>query len=823
MMNKNPYIYNPVAKSILGFYNENLFENEKVEPVLSKICDQALNIFKILNFDLAKKRDRNPDVMRDKLSDLAKSKTVKSLTGKLLDYSNDADVSDSRFAEVKRLYIESLSKFLDALNRASEIGKGKTDSFILKKFKIDPMKIQNTLDSIAQQAEEEEEKMLRAEAESLNESIFIGYSGRVKNLKKILANLITSSEGKDSSRGYARDWKRTFIELDQRRQSLDYKGGGEKNKKILEDLEKQVEKFQDEFNKSLVNASNKALQNLEGEEEVYSSYVDVADLNRQALDNLTRAQTQYSIAIKDIKDGHEARENEISKSLFPIRRGDSDTDPRFKDSGLIFAIQTALCNGIPSAARLIKSKKGLNGKFGPSTHAVVMTIQKMAGNKNTNGEIDKSLLDSFLSSDWISNKDKLAIRDAVDKIKSPVNESRSYGRRYSRLNEEKIFINNSEFEKELDSQYKSIAGAGVQVSQLEDTESDSTKTTGVDSLAKKLRRKYSLKIESDDFIKGDGSLKSSYTPDFIAAWSKAVDGAVPEGEFSYFYTSGGVYNINISTSSIKTPCNWKKWAESRKLTTLDDEDCLDFITNYMNGWRTFGLIRPEWRYSGIKEFNKKAGESLKGSKSYQTVYSASVENSTIPFISYNLLKGAIAQSIKSVLQSDEKSPDLDDKDFSMLNNLLVMLSNCVTFDGDKFVSCIKWIHDNIMGESTCNRLVKDSIDSSLSDVDSGDIVLLGFEGAKIVVSDRNSLIDKLSTEESKDPSKSLSGFLSLIKLPSKKSPENSGVKEILGKTLYYIASDLYPSIAAHVKRMNSTSFEDVPQFSPFKCVDSDNL
>jgi len=834
-MSKNPYVHNPIAERLLGDYNQRLFENEKVEPVISKICDQILNIFKILNFDLAKKRDRNPDVMRDKLSDISKSKTVKSLTGKIVDYADDADVSDSRFAEVKRLYIESLKKFTEALNRASEISKGKSDGFILKKFKIDPTKIQTTLDYVAKQAEEEEEKMLKAEEEALSESLFIsesiftGHQGRVKNLKKLLANLITSAEGKDQKGGYGRDWKRVFIELDQRRQSLDYNGGGEKSKKILEDLEKQVEKFQDEFNKALVSASNRSLQQLETDEEVYTSYVDVADLNRQALDDLTRAQTQYSIAVKEIKDGHESRETEISKNLFPLKRGDSDSDKKLKDSGLIYSIQTAICNGIPSVGRLLKAKKGYNGKFGPSTQAAIMTIQKVSGNKNTNGEIDKSLLDSILLSDWVSYKDKVAIRNAIDKIKSQVNESSRFGNHLIgtrefifNLNEEKIFINNSEFEKELETQYKSIAG-NVQMPQFDESDPIDNKPTGASNLSKKLRSVYSIKIEADDFIKSDGSLKSSYTQDFISAWNNAIDEAQPVDDFSYFYSMGGVYNINLSSTSLKTPCNWTKWAEVRKLKDLSDEDCLDFITNYLNGWKTFGLIRPEWRYSGIKELNKKIGEDAKNSRAYDKVYSACSDNGTVPYIAYNLLRGPVAQSFKSVLQLNEKSPDLEDTDFSMLNNLIVMIANTVTFDGDKFVSCIKWIHDNIMGESTCNRLVKDSITSSIDDVDSGEIILLGFESSKIIVSTKEDLLDRLNTEEVKDPSRMLSGFSPLIKISSGKDPEDAGVKEILGKNLYYIAADIYPSIAAHVKRINSTSFSEIPQVSPFKCVDSDNL
>ena len=39
--------------------------------------------------------------------------------------------------------------------------------------------------------------------------------------------------------------------------------------------------------------------------------------------------------------------------------------------------------------------------------------------------------------------------------------------------------------------------------------------------------------------------------------------------------------------------------------------------------------------------------------------------------------------------------DLDKEEFVGLNNFIVSLSNSITFDGDKFISCLKWIHDNV--------------------------------------------------------------------------------------------------------------------------------
>jgi pyruvate kinase len=56
-MNRNPYLYNSIAEKLLESYKEKLFENEKADPIVHKMCDQILNIFKVINFDLAKNSD----------------------------------------------------------------------------------------------------------------------------------------------------------------------------------------------------------------------------------------------------------------------------------------------------------------------------------------------------------------------------------------------------------------------------------------------------------------------------------------------------------------------------------------------------------------------------------------------------------------------------------------------------------------------------------------------------------------------------------------------------------------------------------------------
>jgi len=824
-MNNNPYIYNPIAKSLLGEYHSKLLENEQVDSLLVKICDNALNAFKVLTFDLAPKRDRNPDVIRLKLSDVADSKTVKSLTAKLIDYADDNDLLDSRYAETKRLYLDGLKKFAEALDRTSEISKSK-DDVIFKQFKIATTKLQNSIDNIAKQAEEDAKKLNDSEgfdySDSINESIFTGYKNRVENLRKLLTNLISSAEGKDQKSGYGRDWKRTFLDLDEKRKALDNTEGGDKNRKMLEDLEKQVEKFQEEFNNTMIQTANRSLQRLEDDEEVYTTYSDVTNLVNQALDLMTRAKTQYGLAVRVIKDENEAKEIETAKAVFPLKRGDSDSDKKIKGSGLIFAIQTALCNGIPSAGKLIKSKGGPNGKYGPATTSVISTIQKLSGNKNANGQIDQTLLKDIISSDWVSSKDKKAINAALNMIGSKMHESisghsyvKSISEVFSKLNEGKIVINNSEFEKELETQYKTHKSVSSD-SEKSSGQKSGGSSSGVQSLAKKLRQNYNIKVESDDFVKQDGSLKSSYTTDFIKDWNSALDKATPADEFSYFFSNGSVYNINLASSSLKTPCNWTKWAEIRQIKTLGNEDATEFLRNYLKGWTTFGMIRPQGRYEGIKSLLKRNSnnDDLDLSGPFEMMESA-IKNKEIPFVDYENLKGDISRAFNIALQKSDKSPDLGKEEFVAINNFLIMIANCVTFDGSKFVSCIKWINDNILGVSTAKRISKDSI-FGLTEDDSDSGPLLTYEGSKIIVGEYDD-IKKRKTSSKRQMSSALDGISTLAGMKG----SDSGIKNILGNNCYYIAADIYPSIATHIKRMNAISFDEVPQQSPFKCVNTD--
>jgi hypothetical protein len=827
---KNPYLNNPVAKAIFESHYTKLFENEKVDSLATKLSDNALNVFKILTFDLAPKRDRNPDVIRVKLSDIANSDSVKQLTAKLLDYADDNELVNAKYAESKRLYLEALKKLCEALERVAEISKEKGE-VILKGFKISPTKLQNIIDNIAKQAEEETKLKAANESDSyddleaINESILVGYRGRIEKIKKLLTNLITSAEGKDQKSGYGRDWKRTFIDLDEKRKVLDItrSGFGEKDKKLLDGLEKDVTKYQIEFNNALLQAANRSLQALEDDEEVYKLYSDVTELSTEALDLLTRAKAQYEIAYKEILDQHDVEENTFLKSLFPLKRGDKDTNPKIKGSNLIYSIQLALCHGIPAADKLIKSKKGPNGIYGPATTAVVSSLQKLSGNKNVNGQIDKSLLDSILASDWVQTKDKKAIESALEIIRSKTNESETILGidLFFSINENKIVLNNSEFEKELTAQYKTVSASPDPTVQSKGSGS-SKKSAGssVKELSKKLRTVYGMKIESDDFVKKDGTLRSSYTPGFISAWDKAIDKAGESAkEYGYFFYDGGLYPIKSKYSSLKSPSNWEKWSKARQTKSFDNEDASDFLSDYMKSWKSFGKVKGEERYQSIKLMIKKRNDSDLAT-AYELMDS-SILNKGIPFIDFDDLKGNITKAFNIALQKGEKSPDLGAEDFCAVNDFLIMISSAVSFDGKKFISCVKWIHDHVLGEVTSKRIANDSILFLKTGGFSGVNDMLSYNSNGIAIRDVStssgikSLINKVKKMILKEPTKDLPGFKYLIDMDD----DDDLGKSTLSTNCKYIACEIYPIINAHVKRMNAASFDKVPQPKSSKCID----
>jgi hypothetical protein len=632
-----------------------------------------------------------------------------------------------------------------------------------------------------------------------------------------LINLLSSAEGKNQKNGYGRDWKRIFLELDEKRRVLDRPEAGysERGRKSLEDLEKQIYKFSEEFNNALVQSVNKAIQTVEEDEEVIKIYSDVTELAHRALDDLTRAKAQQSMIFKEILDDFDSKEATVSKSIFPLSLGDKDSDKKICGSRLITNIQKAL-SSIPSASDVISTEGGVNGVYNTALKAVISTIQKIEGNKNTNGEIDRTLLDAMLYSDWISTGDKKAIKKSLESIMDRVEESLSilsFDDIVSPINESKIVIKNSEFAKELQIQY-----ANALEDAPKDYKNSDYKKGEVYQLSKSLRKAYKINIEDEDFIREDGDLKSSYSPEFIAAWNKALSTIEDPEDYSYFYFEGGLYLISQETTSLKTPSNWTKWKKDRKIEESDNEDLIDFLNNYLKGWKTFGMINTEYRYTKVRKLISEnlEREELKYSEAY-TKMKSSIRYKDVPYVDYEDLKTDIKEAFESIIHKNRREMDLDREEFVGLNNFIVSISNSITFDGDKFVSCLKWIHDNVLGEKTSKKIASEAFTSTeQTDKETGN--LLTFDGNSLMILPYKNLLRKMDIKKvDKNCPDSLSGFRSIINLNTSDSP----IIKILARNLGYITSTLYPSLETHLKRMNTDSFSKVPNVIPFKCFDSD--
>ena len=838
----NQYLKNnPVARAMYeNSISGKLFENEAVDNVLRTISDACLDIYQKVVFDIAPARERNPDGSREKLSPIISANTIESLVAVLRNDSAESGVKTASYAESKNLYLQALEKYTEALISACKVNKA-NEKFILDYMKAGAQVKQRRTEQLAKSAKEEndskngieESYYFNGELDMLNEAgIFTGYKGRVDDLRKILANLILSSNGKTSKNGYGRDWQTTFVDLDEKRKSLDTSKGafGEKDKKALDDLEKQVDKYRLEYIKASNAAIDKSLTNIQNDEELNGAYGDVNTLCDEAKLLKTRADSQYSTALVTIKDEHKEKEEVFNKTLFPISRGNTDADDKFKDSGLIFAIQKALCDGIPAAGKLIKSKGGPNGKYGPATKSVISTIQKMEGNKNVNGEIDQTLLSDILASDWVSDENKKIIHKALDVAKVKMNESISTVFSFddfikgSEVNEnKKITINNDDFEKELASQYKETVSSeplsqakskaeSKEGGEDEDSESTGSKSVDANKLAEKLRSVYKIDVEGTNFTRTDGSLKPSYNDKFIKAWMKALEDVTGSpADYGYFFNDGGLYKINRKDTSLKSPSNWPKFEK-----VDEKDDVLLFFKNNVSQFSTLGYINNKKRYDALSKFITTLSES-EDFKNIAARLKPTLLNKEVPFISMNDMKGDIKKAFEIALDVDSSDPDMGSYEFVLLNSMLVATSNCVTYDPDKkkYIPCIKWISDNILTEDVCQRVADDRLMKDLA----RDGELITFSGDTLVSPKRTEVV-KILVQKNNDgftSQKALSSFTPLIKFKPATNLHTS--KGIVILNLRRITKTIYPAVSDMCKRMNTVEFKDFPQKSPLKCVE----
>jgi hypothetical protein len=809
---KEYFNYNPIARKIFeAEASKSGDQNIKIlKDFISVISACSFDVFKMVCFDLGSSVERNPDNLRSKLSDISDSSTVKEMCSKVIDYCSEADLSSRFFSETKRLYCQALKDFCDALIRIEEVSN-KKGAIALDCMQSNCKSLQRNVDYLAKEKQRKMEDL-----GVINEGIFVGFGERIENLKKMLYNLITSADGKNQKSGYGKDWKRIFIELDQKLNVLHATKAGisEKDRKALDDLESQIEKYCDEFYNSYSSSLSRNMNSVGEIPELLNYYQDVIDLCSSGLDKMARAKAQYLETLKIVRDQIADDETEMVKYIFPIKIGDDDSNKRFNGTGIILSIQNALSNGIPSVAEILKNS-GERGLYGPKTESVVKAIQKNIGNKNIDGKLDKALLDSILVSDFLDKKDRSSILDILRSLKKPINESLIGFVFGDLINENKIVIDKEIFNKDLNKYIKSIKNEDTSP-KLTSREKD---LYNVDDLCRNLRKNYGLKIESDDFKREDGNYRSSYSSPFIEAWGNSVEKVGEDESYHYFFWNGGLYSIDSEKTNLKNSRNWNAWASSRQLRELSPDDAREFLESYLKDWKSFGNTRIDFRTAALKALYKKNSEiDLKFPGIYNMAETI-VSDSEIPYVPYELLVKKISKSIEEMSQVGVDDPDLEAADLVSINNLLCMLANTVTFDGEKYISSIKWIYDNCFVPSTATRIAGDSIVNKEDDKNNFGNVLV-FDKNTMRVKSRRDLEEGVDFDTEKDINEDLNGWGSLSKLAKSSS---SNIKKAFGGNIHFIASKVYPSIKTHVRRMNAKTFDSVPQEKDSKCYNADKI
>jgi hypothetical protein len=738
---KNYFGNNPIARQI-ALETFKLNENASVDSLLRRATEVTLDTFKKLIFDLAEKSDRNPDALRLKLTDVGSSKTIKNLVAKIKDYADEAGISDSRYSEVKQMYLAALAQIADALKRLVEVDP-KLGDMAIDNFQELSTKLVKSLEEIATTYASKMNDSVEHEGEHLNESIFTGYKGRIEKLRKKLVNIISDSKGKDTKSGYGRDWQRMFTALDQKLDAIDTAKDviGEKDRKNLADLEKQTDNLAQEYYNYKIKATEQVMKKIVDDDELVTKFSDVNELITAALDMIAKANVQEAIIETRIREELEETEAKINEKVFPIKKGANDTDLKYKKSGIIAAVQKSLMDAFPSLAKLLSERGGADGKYGDRTSVAIKAMQGAFGNKNVSGELDKTLLDTILSLDQVSSENKKLINQSLEKLKKAyaVSESTKVlsSSEFMQMNEASLYINDEDLEKEIEKHSEDLANSPV-------TNSSPKKMSSADSelakdLAKALRQEgYNKNAEEDNFVREDGTFKASYPVEYVQAWyDTIVANEGKEKKPSFFWLQdeddeiGALYPTRRLAGNIKKPCNWPKWNEIAKSDA--ESDVNSFANWYTSVYSNFGGVTDSSRLDTLKKIltfhadsenvdEAPAGLSDEVSRlvsSYDEVRDSlrsakpegkdnAYEYFSRGYITPETMK-VICDAAKKAAQVGDKDPDLGEYDFMLIANLIALVASCVTYDdkNKKFVPAIDILFRNALTEEVLSRVQQD--------------------------------------------------------------------------------------------------------------------
>jgi DNA-binding ferritin-like protein (Dps family) len=714
---------NPIAK-MMALETLRIFENESVDELMQKISTSLFDIFKKVTVDFSTPKQRKMSTVKEKLKDTANSSSLKSMVAKMKDYAKESELEHSSFADVKSLYIDGMEQLADSLKRSVEVDP-KLEDKIIKYFQSRTTRYVNAL-----------EQAHKKEKEALNESVQMGLKGRVSYLKNKLQNvLIPGSVGKTDDNGYGRNWHRIFSEIDQKLSVINGNKeiSNEKEKKALKDLESQTDKLAKEFYTYCIKATEAPFKKILSDDEIYSKFEDVKEILSGALDVLTRATVEEASIEDQNREKMEGYDKKITSMVFPIKVGDKDTDKKFKESLIIANVQKALMNAFPPVKELLIKRGGADGKFTSAFEVAIKSLQGVLGNKNVSGELDRNLLDIILDADKISNSDKEAIADSLDILrKEYVNESTEFTKGKSVdvriLNSSQFFglVNESSIHIDADKLSAEVEKHEKELSEPETSKGgrsalgygdNSDNTDLAYTLAKILRSKGFVKdAEEETFLREDGSLRASYTPEFMNGWIKTAEEADKNDLPLYFWVDfkgskiDGLYASRRLSTSAKKPCNWPKWSEIAGDT--DSEDVKNFSEWYTSYYSNFGGIDTDSLTSlGKSIFGYNREEQDENSKVYDRLYSyfGTKEYKT------NYVPSNVLDSIKSAFrrgsQADEKIQDLTESDFGLLANLIAFNATTFTFDNkkDKFIPVLEIIMDEILTEGELKKLSSEEI------------------------------------------------------------------------------------------------------------------
>jgi hypothetical protein len=721
----NKYLnLNPVAQQ---FFSEvyRLNENENTDRLLDKIVVLVLDTFKKIVFDLSKDKFRNPDELREKLLDLDSAKTVRGLVSKMKDHAEESTIVDSKYSKTKQLYLKSLSKITDVLKRMVEIDPS-IDDKALSTFKNLSDSLITSIDRIAV------ERMKRTnESESfiLNEGSSMGFEGRIDSLRKKLVNLISSSKGKDSKSGFGRDWHRIFSQLNQKLESISdsNKIVSDKEKKALGQIEKEVDNLSREFFNSKVRATEVSIKQALGDDAFVTKFEDLPSMIEDSLDILSQANSEEEMIEVSLRDEMEERDAKVTEKVFPIKIGNKDSDPKFKGSGLIQAIQKSLIDAFPPVKNLMQNKGEADGKFGPATSVAIKSIQGIFGNKNMSGQLDKPLLDSILMLDQISDKNKDRIKKALSSLRTSyaVSESTRFAKTDYSLFESK-YIDPDDLEEEIKKNLEGVDLESMVSKSMQNEESMAN------ALAKMLRvGGFNKNAEAEDFLREDGTLKNSYPQDFVQGWMQALEeNKEEENKDSFFWIEkegdiGFLYAIKRLAGGYKKPYNWTGWV---KMTKEENESSrTEFANWYISYYSNFGGLTSEQREKTIKNLfeyfdeyeNQSEDKKVKRMLSYiseiksffgKNFKSDSFDNLKIGYVDKQTMD-LFVKIAKKAAQVDDQDPDLGAEDFRILAIIVSMCLGSISynFETEKWEHSLDVLKERVLSESILQRISKDKM------------------------------------------------------------------------------------------------------------------